>query len=213
MSEIHRSPKSILCLPGHRQPRGGALGREAPVWLHPPVPGPGLRVEPLPPTMEMGWSKGGGVRTRLAEKAHSIPAQLRNQCGRRNPVPSGFPIQILTLGPTLLRTTSSSHLKFEFGSHPQRKRKSLVKCWVQAPGCLGLNPGSTTDDWETLGKDLNLPIHKPGILKGRWGGMAPRGYDVFLLYPAFCVHARNTGVNQVPVLVQIIGLGGLPDNK
>lgn len=89
----------------------------------------------------------------LTEKVCSTAAQLSGQRERKNPgLSSGFPVQTLTWGPTLLQNTVSSHLKFEFGSCSQRKQKSLVKWWWQAPDCLGLNPSLTADELGDLVK-------------------------------------------------------------
>lgn len=78
-----------------------------------------------------------------------MAAQLSDdQSGKKNPVlSSGFPVQTLTLGPTLLRTTFSLHLSS--GLVPTTKRSRRV--WLNS-GCLAFNPSPTTDELGDLGK-------------------------------------------------------------
>lgn len=84
-----------------------------------------------------------------------IAAQLSDaKSGKKNPfLSSGFPVQTLTLEPTLLRTTSSLHLKSDLV--PITKGSKRV--WLNS-GRLAFNPSPTTDELGDLGKE-SQPSH------------------------------------------------------
>lgn len=104
-------------------------------------------------------------QVRLIEKAGSTAARLSVWCGRKNTVSySDFPCRISHWGPPLPHFTLSS----DSVSTTKGGRWAWLNggCKLQTAWVWTLVPPLMS--WETLRGELNFPICKMGIMKGRW---------------------------------------------